>query len=118
MKSALPEPATAATPAKKPSISDNTDGFTTDSIPPHYYHLGEDNYAVGVSFSPFVWESLSDEIQRLALPAYSDQVIVIRDTHTSAWIENVPHVSLLRYVTKHDFSRQFLPSVCLLTETE
>ncbi|GBN52080.1 hypothetical protein AVEN_206540-1, partial [Araneus ventricosus] len=46
MKSALPEPATAATPAKKPSISDNTDGFTTDSIPPHYYHLGEDNYAV------------------------------------------------------------------------
>ncbi|GBM24092.1 hypothetical protein AVEN_38289-1 [Araneus ventricosus] len=92
MKRVLPEPATSAAPAKKPS-TDNTDGFTVDSIPLHHYHLGEDNYAVvsdfgntinvhirkfrtdengriipikkGASFSLFVWESLSDEIHRL-----------------------------------------------------
>ncbi|GBM96641.1 hypothetical protein AVEN_161781-1, partial [Araneus ventricosus] len=116
--------------------------------PQHHYHLGEDNYAVvsdfrdvinvhirkykmddngrilptkkGISFSPFVWESMSKEIDRLPLPSDSEQVVVIRDTLflSSAWVENVPHVSLQRFVTKKDISRQFLPSLCLLTERE
>ncbi|GBN72063.1 hypothetical protein AVEN_19973-1 [Araneus ventricosus] len=57
---------------------------------------------------------------RLPLPSDSEQVAVIRDTLflSSAWVENVPHVSLQRFVTKRDFSRQFLPSVYLLTERE
>ncbi|GBN35638.1 hypothetical protein AVEN_42409-1, partial [Araneus ventricosus] len=55
-----------------------------------------------------------------ALPSEIGKVLIVRDKLflTSAWIANVPCVSLQRYVTKQDFSRQFLPSVCLLTETE
>ncbi|GBN43358.1 hypothetical protein AVEN_80821-2-1, partial [Araneus ventricosus] len=37
---------------------------------------------------------------------------------SSAWVENVPYVSLQRFVTKKDSSRRFLPSLCLLTERE
>ncbi|GBN52722.1 hypothetical protein AVEN_109112-1 [Araneus ventricosus] len=90
MKRASSQSTSSATPAKKISTSNGIDGFTTDSIPQHHYHLGEDNYAVvsdfrdvinvhirkyktddnwrilltkkGVNFSPFVWESLSKEI--------------------------------------------------------
>ncbi|GBN76042.1 hypothetical protein AVEN_220164-1 [Araneus ventricosus] len=97
MKRASSQPTTSTTPAKKISTSNDTDGFTTDSIPQHNYHLGENNYAVvsdfrddinvnirkcktddngrilpikkGVSFSPFVWESLSKEVHRLPLPS-------------------------------------------------
>ncbi|GBM77154.1 hypothetical protein AVEN_209097-1 [Araneus ventricosus] len=46
MKHASSESASSATPAKKPSTFNNTGGFTADSIPQHYYYLGEDNYAV------------------------------------------------------------------------
>ncbi|GBN52724.1 hypothetical protein AVEN_109113-1 [Araneus ventricosus] len=63
---------------------------------------------------------MSKEIHRLPLPSDSEQVAVFRDTLflTGAWAKNVPHVSLQRFVTKTDFSRQFLPSLCLLTERE
>ncbi|GBM58812.1 hypothetical protein AVEN_179354-1 [Araneus ventricosus] len=59
-------------------------------------------------------------MHRIPLPSNLEQVIIIHNALflTSGWIENVPCVSLQRYVTKQDFSRQFLPSVCLLTETE
>ncbi|GBM98493.1 hypothetical protein AVEN_246730-1 [Araneus ventricosus] len=55
-----------------------------------------------------------------SLQSETGKVLIVRDTLflTSAWIENVSYVWLQRYVTKQDFSRQFLPSVCLLTETE
>ncbi|GBM00057.1 hypothetical protein AVEN_214126-1 [Araneus ventricosus] len=46
MKRALPEASISAGAAKRPSVLSNTDSFTSDSIPPHYYHLGEENYAV------------------------------------------------------------------------
>ncbi|GBM92182.1 hypothetical protein AVEN_115631-1 [Araneus ventricosus] len=148
MKCASSESAFSAAPGKKPSIFNNTDGFTADSIPPNHYNLGMDNYAVisdfgdvinvqirkfrtdengrifptknEISFSPFMWETLSNGMHRLPLPSNLEQVIIIRNTLflISAWIENAPCVSLQRYVTKKDFSRQFLPSVCLLTETE
>ncbi|GBN87919.1 hypothetical protein AVEN_155586-1 [Araneus ventricosus] len=148
MKRASSESASSKTAPKKLSTFNNTDGFTVDSIPPHHYHLGENNYAVvsdfanvlnvhirkfktnengrifptknGVSFSPYVWESLVTEMDNSSLPSETGKVLIVRDTLflTSAWIENVPYVSLQRYVTKQDFSRQFLPSVCLLTETE
>ncbi|GBO19332.1 hypothetical protein AVEN_82090-1, partial [Araneus ventricosus] len=148
MKRASSESASSPTPAKKPSTFNNTGGFTADSIPQHHYHLGENNYAVvsdfgnvlnvhirkfktnengrifptknGVSFSLYVWESLVTEMDNSSLPSETGKVVIICDTLflTSAWIENVPCVSLQRYVTKQDFSRQFLPSVCLLTETE
>ncbi|GBO45689.1 hypothetical protein AVEN_263223-1 [Araneus ventricosus] len=74
----------------------------------------------GVSFSPSVWETLSNQMHRLPIPSNLEQAIIIRNTlfRTSECIENVPCVSLHRYVTKQDFSRQILPSVCLLTETE
>ncbi|GBM79808.1 hypothetical protein AVEN_268111-1 [Araneus ventricosus] len=148
MKRASSESASSMTAQKKLSTFNNTCGFTVDSIPPHHYHLGENNYAVvsdfanvlnvhirkfktnengrifptknGVSFSPYVWESLVTEMDNSSLPSETGKVLIVRDTLflTSAWIENVPHISLQRYVTKQDFSRQFLPSVCLLTETE
>ncbi|GBN19275.1 hypothetical protein AVEN_254241-1 [Araneus ventricosus] len=54
MKRALAEPATSATPAKKPSTFNNTDGFTADSVPPHNYHLGEANYAVVSDFGDVI----------------------------------------------------------------
>ncbi|GBM68180.1 hypothetical protein AVEN_5150-1 [Araneus ventricosus] len=50
MKRALPEPATSAAPVKRYSALNNTDSFTSDSIPPHYYHLGEENYGVVSDF--------------------------------------------------------------------
>ncbi|GBM94550.1 hypothetical protein AVEN_198298-1 [Araneus ventricosus] len=145
MKRTSSQPTTSATPAKKIPTSNDTDGFTTDSIPQHHYHLGEDNYAVvsdvinvhirkyktydnrrilptkkGVSFLAFVWESLSKEIRRLPLLSDSEQVAVIRDTLflKGDWTENVPHISLQRSVTKKHFSRQFLPYLCLLTDRE
>ncbi|GBM32661.1 hypothetical protein AVEN_89654-1 [Araneus ventricosus] len=121
-------------PAKKPSTLINTDGFTADSIPPHYYHLGEDNHAVvsdfrdainvhirkfrmdengrifpaknGVSFSPFMFETLSNDMPKLPLPSDSEQVIInIYNTLflASAWNENIPHVSLQRFLTKRYF---------------
>ncbi|GBL74045.1 hypothetical protein AVEN_230955-1 [Araneus ventricosus] len=93
MKRTSSEPTTSAAPTKKPSTLNNTDGFSADSIPPHNYHLGENNYAVVsdfgyiinvhirkfradengrffptknyVSFSPFVWETLSNDMHRL-----------------------------------------------------
>ncbi|GBN28430.1 hypothetical protein AVEN_98621-1 [Araneus ventricosus] len=126
---------------KPSTFNNNTGGFTADSIPQHHYHLGENNYAVvgdfgnvlnvhirkfktnengrifptknGVSFSSYVWKSLVSEMDNSSLPSETGKVVIIRDTLflTSAWIENVPCVSLQRYVTKQDFSRQFLPSV-------
>ncbi|KAF8794331.1 hypothetical protein HNY73_002322 [Argiope bruennichi] len=135
-------------PAKKVSTPSPNSSFTLDSIPPHHYHFGGDKCAVvsdfgnalnvhirkfrtddhgrifptknGVSFSPFVWESLSKDIDRLLMPSEKLQVNVICDSLflASQWIENVPHVSFQRYITKQDFSRQFLPSVCLLNEAE
>ncbi|GBL81618.1 hypothetical protein AVEN_93414-1 [Araneus ventricosus] len=54
MKRVLSEPATSAAPAKKPSTSDNTDGFTGDSIPLHHYQFGEDNYAVVSDFGDVI----------------------------------------------------------------
>ncbi|GBN29705.1 hypothetical protein AVEN_51379-1 [Araneus ventricosus] len=148
MKRASSESASSATPAKKPSTFNNTGGFTADSIPQHHYHLGEDIYAMvsdfgdalnvhirkfrtnensrifptknGDSFSPYVWESLVTEMDNSSLPSETGKVVIIRNTLflTTAWIENVPYVSLQEYVTKQGFSSQFLPSVCLLTETE
>ncbi|GBN08248.1 hypothetical protein AVEN_73972-1 [Araneus ventricosus] len=50
MKRASSESASSATPAKKPSTFNKTDGFTTDSIPQHHYYHGEDNYAVVSDF--------------------------------------------------------------------
>ncbi|GBN61772.1 hypothetical protein AVEN_223596-1, partial [Araneus ventricosus] len=50
MKRTSSESASSATPAKKPSIFNNTGGFTADSIPQHHYHLGEDDYAVVSDF--------------------------------------------------------------------
>ncbi|GBN11037.1 hypothetical protein AVEN_181257-1 [Araneus ventricosus] len=97
MKRAPSESASSAAPAKKPSIFNSTDSFTADSITPNHYYLGVDNYAVvsdfgdvinvhirkfrmdengkifptknGVSFSPFVWETLSNDMHRLPLPS-------------------------------------------------
>ncbi|GBL86961.1 hypothetical protein AVEN_27960-1 [Araneus ventricosus] len=97
MKRASSESASSADPAKKLSIFNNTDSLTADSIPPNHYHLGVDNYAVvsdfgdvinvhirkfrtdengkifptknAVSFSPFVWETLSNDMHRLPLPS-------------------------------------------------
>ncbi|GBN18830.1 hypothetical protein AVEN_111782-1 [Araneus ventricosus] len=108
MKRASSEPATSASPAKKPSTLNNIDGFTADSIPPHHYNLGESNYAVvsdfgdvinvhirkfrtdengrifltknGVSFSPLVWETLSNDMHIFPLPSDSEQVIIICNT--------------------------------------
>ncbi|GBM92360.1 hypothetical protein AVEN_9200-1 [Araneus ventricosus] len=135
MKPASSEFASSATPAKKPYTFSNTGGFTAD------YHLGENNYAVvsdfgdvlnvhirkfktyengrifatknGVSFSPYVWESLVTEMDNSFLPSETGKELIVRGTLflTSAWIKNAPCVSLHRYITKQDFSRQFLPSV-------
>ncbi|GBL88055.1 hypothetical protein AVEN_133712-1 [Araneus ventricosus] len=148
MKRASSESASSTTPVKKPSTFNNTGGFTADSIPQHHYYLGEDNYAVisdfgdvlnvhirkfktnengrifptknGVSFSPYVWESLVTEMDNSSLPSETGKVLIVRDTLflSTAWIEDKPFISFQRYVTKVNFSRQFLPSVCLLTETE
>ncbi|GBM31803.1 hypothetical protein AVEN_56906-1 [Araneus ventricosus] len=108
-KRALHQPATSAAPAKNPSTFNKTVSSTADSIPPHHFHLGEDNYAVvsdfgdaindddigkfrknengrflptknGVSFSPFVLETLSNDMHRFPLPSYLDEVIIIRNT--------------------------------------
>ncbi|GBM92178.1 hypothetical protein AVEN_115629-1 [Araneus ventricosus] len=107
MKRASSESASSAAPAKKPSIFNNTDGFTAHSIPPNHYNLGMDNYDVisdfgdvinvqirkfrtengrifptknGVSFSSFVFETLSNGIHRLPLPSNLEQAIIIRNT--------------------------------------
>ncbi|GBN04258.1 hypothetical protein AVEN_128506-1 [Araneus ventricosus] len=97
MKRASSASTSSATPTKKPSTFSNTGGFTADSIPQHHYHLGEDNYAVvsdfgdvlnvhirkfkmnengrifptknGVSFSPYVWESIVTEMVNSSLPS-------------------------------------------------
>ncbi|GBN34468.1 hypothetical protein AVEN_138037-1 [Araneus ventricosus] len=96
MKRALLEPATLAAPAKRSSALNNTDSFTSDYTPPHYYLLGEEIYGVvsdfgdvlnvhirkfrrdengeifptknGVGFSPYAWESLITEMDNLSLP--------------------------------------------------
>ncbi|GBM17384.1 hypothetical protein AVEN_13259-1 [Araneus ventricosus] len=65
MKRALPEPTTSAAPAKKSPTSNNTDGFTSDSIPSHHYHLGEDNYAVVSDFGN-VSSACGEENRRIA----------------------------------------------------
>ncbi|GBN04877.1 hypothetical protein AVEN_124488-1 [Araneus ventricosus] len=139
MKRASSESASSAIPEKKPSTFNNTGVFTADSIPQHHYHLGEDNYAMvsdsgdvlnvhirkfktnkngrifptknGVSFSPYMWESLI---------TIRDGKSANRQRHSlsTAWTENKPFISFQRYATKVNFSRQFLSSVCLLTETE
>ncbi|GBO08204.1 hypothetical protein AVEN_257915-1 [Araneus ventricosus] len=148
MKRASSESASSETPAKKPSTFNNTGGFTADYIPQHHYQLGEDNYAVvsdfgdvlnvhirkfrtnendrifptknGVSFSPYVGESLVTEMDNSSLPSETGKVVIVRDTLflSTAWIEDKPFISFQRNVTKVNFSRQFLPSACLLTETE
>ncbi|GBN37467.1 hypothetical protein AVEN_168325-1 [Araneus ventricosus] len=106
MKRTSSEPATSAATAKKPSTLNNIDGFTADSIPPHHYHL--------------VWETLSKDMHRLPLPSDTEPVIIICNTLflTSTWIENIPHVSLQRFVSKKDFSLKFLPSHSLISERE
>lgn len=135
-------------PAKKSFIPAENYGFTPETIPPLHFHLGEDHYVVvsdfgaclnvhirkyrtsengrilptrkGVSFSPFVWETLSRQCEMLSIPSDADHPTIIADTLfiSTAWIRDEPHVSLQRYVTKTDFSRHFLPSVCVLSEGE
>ncbi|GBN33840.1 hypothetical protein AVEN_94150-1 [Araneus ventricosus] len=55
-----------------------------------------------------------------SLPSETGKAVIVRDTLflSTAWIEDKPFISFQRYVTKVNFSRQFLPSACLLTETE
>ncbi|GBN08246.1 hypothetical protein AVEN_73971-1 [Araneus ventricosus] len=55
-----------------------------------------------------------------SLPSETRNVLIVRDTLflPTSWIENKPFTSFQRYVTNVNFSRQFLPPVCLLTETE
>ncbi|GBM33400.1 hypothetical protein AVEN_169927-1 [Araneus ventricosus] len=147
-KRALPEPATSAAPSKRSSALNNTVSFTSVSIPPHYYHLGEENYAAvsdfgdvinvhirkfrtdengrifpiknGVSFSPFVWEPLVTEMDNASLPSDTGKVVIVKDTLflSTAWIEDKPFISFQRYVMKQDFSRQFLPFHSLISERE
>ncbi|GBN01328.1 hypothetical protein AVEN_24146-1 [Araneus ventricosus] len=137
MKRALPEPATSAAPAKRPSALNNTESFTSDSILPHHYHIGEETYAVvsdfgdvlnvhirkfrtdengtilptkdAVSFSPFVRESLVTEMDNASLPSHTGKVVIVRDTLflSTAWIEDKPFISFQRYVTKVNFHDNF-----------
>ncbi|GBM99069.1 hypothetical protein AVEN_268012-1, partial [Araneus ventricosus] len=51
MKRASSESGSSKTAPKKLSTFNNTGGFTVDSIPPHHYHLGENNYAVASDFA-------------------------------------------------------------------
>ncbi|GBM45486.1 hypothetical protein AVEN_210219-1 [Araneus ventricosus] len=55
-----------------------------------------------------------------SLPSETGKLLIVRHTLflLTAWIEDKPFISFQRYVTKVNFSRQFLPSLCLLTETE
>ncbi|GBM89584.1 hypothetical protein AVEN_258651-1 [Araneus ventricosus] len=46
MKRALPELSTSAGAAKRHSALNNTNSFISDSIPPHHYQIGVENYAV------------------------------------------------------------------------
>ncbi|GBO08061.1 hypothetical protein AVEN_77185-1 [Araneus ventricosus] len=117
MKRASSESTSSAAPAKKPSTFNNTDGFTAHSIPPHHYHLGEDNYAMisdfedalnvhirkfktnengrifpnknDVSFSPYVWESLVIEMENSSLPSDTGKV----DMMTKLTLRQFPSVS-------------------------
>ena len=148
MKQSSSEPATSAIPAKKLSTSNITEGFSADSIPPHHYHLGENNYVIvsdfedvinvhirkfrtyengrifpsekGVSFTAFMWETLSNYMSRLPLPLDLEEIVIIRNTLflATAWIENVSYVSLQRFITRKDFSRKFLSSHSLISGRE
>lgn len=120
----------------------------TGSLPPHHFHLGGDNYVVastfgdrvnvhlrkyvwdknhqliptkeGVCLHPFVWQTLANKMEYTNCFSKRKEVMVIQDSLmiSSIHVEDVPHLSLQCYLKKRNFSRYFLPNVCLLTKQE
>lgn len=122
--------------------------FMPDDVPQNVYHLGRNNYVVvsdfsdvvrihirlykpdlsgrlhptkkGVSLSTRVWQAFCAELdssldeQELSnLKIIENSVMVSKEQ-----INEVKHFVVQRFFKKSDFSRKFVPSVCLLSETE
>lgn len=83
------------------------------------YHRGEDGRLLptksGITLSPFLWESLSEELRKY--PENKDvKPIIINDSLmlSQCVINNEDFFNLQKYVVHSDFSRQFIPDICLL----
>lgn len=122
--------------------------FLPDNVPQNVYHLGGNNYVVvsdfadvvrihirlykpdssgrlnptrkGITLSPTVWQAFCTDLdsswseQELSnLKIIENSVMVSKER-----INEVKHFLVQRFFQKRDFSRKFVPSVCLLNETE
>lgn len=125
--------------------TDNMDNSCV--LPSNKFHLGGDHYVVsstfgdrvnvhirkyvldknqqliptkeGVCLHPFVWQNLANKMEYTNY--FSErEVIVIQDSLmlSNVQVNNVPHLSLQCYLKRQNFSRYFLPNICLLTKNE
>lgn len=114
--------------------------------PPHHFHLGGENFVVvsdftntlrvhirkfwrnnydqlvpttmGVTLSSVQWQTLADDFESL-IPTYEKPEIV-KDFLMLSMVEKeeTTNFVLQRYVQRKDFMRVFLPSICVLSESE
>lgn len=122
--------------------------FLPDNIPENHYHLGQNNYAVvsdfadvvrihlrryeydfsgrlkatkrGVSLSPAVWQGFASTLNSVNFPMNSADILIVEDSVMLSTVckNGEQYISIQRFFQKRDFSRKFIPSICLLSEHE
>lgn len=122
--------------------------FMPDNVPENLYHLGGNNYVFvtdfsdvvqihirlykpdssgrlhptkqGITLNPTVWQALCMEIESVFFEQGSCNLQIIEDSImlSEERINDVRHFMLQRFFQKRDYSRKFVASVCILSETE
>lgn len=130
----------------KKVCSDSSDLQTV--VPDHFFHLGGENYVVvsdfsdvikvhirkywlneygrliptktGITLSPLSWQGFANKMCYSGLPCISSRSEVIEEELmiSTVCIEGKTHVSMQRFYQRKDFIRVFLPTICVLTESE
>lgn len=74
----------------------------------------------GISLTPAQWQSFVNEMDSVRLSSDSKRITIGKDSVLIGIerIDDQPHISLQCFFQTKDFSRRFVPSICLLRESE
>lgn len=115
-------------PSRQFSLGNNNNCVTVGTFAENaFVHLGEYRENVplltrkGINLSPTAWQGLVALIDRTKI-SYSRFVesFVVRDSLmiSTEYIDNSLYIALQQYYKQKDFTRTFIPSICLLDENE
>lgn len=121
--------------------------FNPDNVPENLFHLGERNYVVvsdfsdvirihirlyrpdfsgclkptkrGITLTASLWQALSTAMDLIPSSELNEMHIIEKSILLSSeYINDVRYISMQRFFQKNDFTRKFVPSSCLISESE